>query len=67
MTLHSGDTAPCRMTGVTLHFEDTNPCRMTGVISHSGDTIDGLRTFHSLHMLGSNVIEFEPHHASKTI
>ena len=26
----SGDTNPCRMTGVTLH----SPCRMTGVTLH---------------------------------
>ena len=30
----SGDTTPCRMTGVTLHGVDTTPCRMARVTLH---------------------------------
>jgi len=49
--LRSGNTIPCRMTGVSLHSGDTTPCRVTGETSNSGDTtpcrITGV-TFHGI-------------------
>jgi len=37
--LPSGDTTPCRMTGVTV--QDTPPCRMTGVTLHGAVSPEG--------------------------
>ena len=39
----SGNTSPCRMTGVTLPPGDTPPCRMTGVTLHH---VKSLRSFY---------------------